>query len=60
MSSQTITDQMSPTTQVQLEPDFAAAPETVKSLTQPGDVVFTMGAGTVTQLGEEILAALQQ
>lgn len=60
VSSQTITDQMSPTTQVQLEPDFAAAPETVKSLTQPGDVVFTMGAGTVTQLGEEILAALQQ
>lgn len=60
VSSQTITDQIPPTTQVRLEPDFAAAPETVKSLTQPGDVVFTMGAGTVTQLGKEILAALQQ
>ena len=51
---------MHPTTEVRLEPDFAAAPETVKALAQPGDLVFTMGAGTVTQLGDEILAALQQ
>ncbi|MGZ8815044.1 MAG: hypothetical protein ACXWZI_13920, partial [Mycobacterium sp.] len=26
---------------------------------QPGDVVVTMGAGDVTMLGKEILAALQ-
>lgn len=60
VSSRLITDQIHPTTEVRLEPDFAASPETVKALTRPGDLVFTMGAGTVTQLGDEILAALRQ
>jgi UDP-N-acetylmuramate--alanine ligase len=40
-------------------PDFSAVPERVAEATKPGDVVVTMGAGDVTMLGKEILAALQ-
>ena len=58
VSSRLITERMRPDTEVRLEPDFSAAPATVASLTQAGDLVFTMGAGSVTLLGDEILAAL--
>ncbi len=43
---------------VHLEPDFSAAPATVASVTEPGDLVLTMGAGSVTMLADEILDAL--
>jgi UDP-N-acetylmuramate--alanine ligase len=41
-------------------PDRAAAPAAVAGLAKPGDLVLTMGAGDVTALGPEILAALRQ
>lgn len=47
-------------TTVSYEPDFSAAPHTVAALTKPGDIVFTMGAGNVTLLADEILYALQE
>jgi UDP-N-acetylmuramate--alanine ligase len=40
-------------------PDFSAVAERVAKAARPGDVVITMGAGDVTMLGNEILAALQ-
>jgi UDP-N-acetylmuramate--alanine ligase len=39
-------------------PDFSAVAEKVAEASYPGDVVITMGAGDVTMLGNEILAAL--
>jgi UDP-N-acetylmuramate--alanine ligase len=44
---------------VTYEPDFSAVADRVAEAAQPGDVVITMGAGDVTMLGQEILAALQ-
>ncbi len=40
-------------------PDFSAVAEQVAEAAGPGDVVVTMGAGDVTMLGAEILAALR-
>jgi UDP-N-acetylmuramate--alanine ligase len=40
-------------------PDFSAVAERVAEAVNPGDVVVTMGAGDVTMLGREIIAALQ-
>ena len=40
-------------------PDFSAVAELVAASARPGDVVVTMGAGDVTLLGQEILAAVQ-
>ena len=40
-------------------PDFSAVADQVAAAARPGDVVVTMGAGDVTLLGGEILAALQ-
>ena len=39
-------------------PDFSAVAGRVAEAANPGDVVVTMGAGDVTMLGKEILAAL--
>ena len=39
-------------------PDFSAAAEVVANAVRTGDVVVTMGAGDVTMLGPEIVAAL--
>nr|WP_257161345.1 UDP-N-acetylmuramate--L-alanine ligase [Corynebacterium cystitidis] len=58
VDSRIITDRM--TNEVVYEKDFSAAPQTVKDLTQPGDVVLTMGAGSVTMLAQEILATLSE
>ncbi|MBI3225313.1 MAG: UDP-N-acetylmuramate--L-alanine ligase [Mycolicibacterium cosmeticum] len=41
-------------------PDFSAVAERVAAVARPGDVVVTMGAGDVTLLGREILAAVQR
>ena len=38
--------------------DFSAVAERVAAAARPGDVVVTMGAGDVTMLGPEIIAAL--
>ncbi|MEV7122770.1 UDP-N-acetylmuramate--L-alanine ligase [Kitasatospora griseola] len=43
---------------VRAEHEFAAAPAVLAGLARPGDLVLTMGAGDVTNLGPEILAAL--
>ncbi|AJE33594.1 MAG: UDP-N-acetylmuramate--L-alanine ligase [Corynebacterium humireducens] len=56
VSSRIITDAM--TCDVTYEPDFSHAPETVLGLVREGDLVLTMGAGDVTLLAGEILAAL--
>jgi len=39
--------------------DFAAAIESIKAVATPGDLVLTLGAGNVSQLGPQILAALE-
>ncbi|WP_405011216.1 UDP-N-acetylmuramate--L-alanine ligase [Kitasatospora sp. NBC_01539] len=43
---------------VTAEHDFAAAPARLAALAGPGDLVLTMGAGDVTDLGPEILGSL--
>jgi UDP-N-acetylmuramate--alanine ligase len=43
---------------VHYEPSFDRVPALVAGLVKPGDLVLTMGAGDVTMLGPEILAAL--
>lgn len=45
---------------VHYEPSFDRVPGLVASRAKPGDLVLTMGAGDVTMLGAEILAALDQ
>jgi UDP-N-acetylmuramate--alanine ligase len=40
-------------------PDFSAVAAQVAAVARPGDVVVTMGAGDVTLLGPEIIAALR-
>ena len=40
-------------------PDRAAVPGVIAGLAKPGDLVLTMGAGDVTGLGPQIVAALQ-
>lgn len=40
------------------EPNFGAVPERVAEVAQPGDLVLTMGAGSVTMLADEILRTL--
>jgi UDP-N-acetylmuramate--alanine ligase len=39
-------------------PDRGSLPRAIADLAKPGDVVLTMGAGDVTQLGPQIVAAL--
>jgi len=46
------------TAQVVYEPDLGAVPARVASLTRPGDIVITLGAGDVTKLGPFILERL--
>lgn len=40
------------------EPDFSEAASDVISLAQPGDIVLTIGAGTITYVAGEILSEL--
>ncbi|MBQ0986780.1 UDP-N-acetylmuramate--L-alanine ligase [Streptomyces sp. F63] len=44
---------------VRAEHSMAAVPELIAGMARPGDLVLTMGAGDVTELGPEILARLQ-
>jgi UDP-N-acetylmuramate--alanine ligase len=57
VSGATVADYVS--VSVTYVPDFSAVAERVAEAAQPGDVVVTMGAGDVTMLGKEIIAALQ-
>ncbi|MFI5805839.1 UDP-N-acetylmuramate--L-alanine ligase [Streptomyces sp. NPDC051561] len=41
-------------------PDAATIPDVIAGMSRPGDLVLTMGAGDVTDLGPEILARLAQ
>jgi UDP-N-acetylmuramate--alanine ligase len=47
-----------PAAQVRFEPDRAAVVPLLAGLARPGDVVLTLGAGDVTALAPEIVAAL--
>ena len=58
VDSRIITDLIDETTETVYEPDFSRAPATVAAVTRPGDVVITMGAGTVTILADPILEEL--
>lgn len=49
-----------PPERVHYEPSFDKVPGLVASLAKDGDVVLTMGAGDVTMLGPELIAALDQ
>jgi UDP-N-acetylmuramate--alanine ligase len=44
--------------QVQYVPDFPAAVAAVVAQAQPGDLILTLGAGSVSQLAPQILSAL--
>ncbi|MFH9424393.1 UDP-N-acetylmuramate--L-alanine ligase [Streptomyces sp. NPDC017529] len=44
---------------VTAEHDKTAIPEVIAGMAEPGDLVLTMGAGDVTELGPQILARLQ-
>jgi UDP-N-acetylmuramate--alanine ligase len=48
-----------PGERVLFEPSWTAVPAAVAGLVRPGDVVLTVGAGDVTLLGPEILAAVE-
>jgi UDP-N-acetylmuramate--alanine ligase len=43
---------------VHFEPDFDAVPALLVSLARPGDLVLTLGAGTITTLGPRVLELL--
>ena len=45
---------------VQFAPDFAAAVSAATHAAQEGDMILTLGAGSVSQLAPQILAALEQ
>ncbi|GGX61392.1 UDP-N-acetylmuramate--L-alanine ligase [Streptomyces hiroshimensis] len=44
---------------VRAEHDMAAIPDVIEGMARPGDLVLTMGAGDVTDLGPRILARLE-
>ena len=46
-------------TESHYEPDFASAVARVTQQAQPGDLILTLGAGSVSQLGPQVLAALE-
>ena len=44
---------------VEFAPDFAAAAGAIAGVTREGDLILTLGAGSVSQLAPQILAALE-
>lgn len=57
VDSRIITDHV--TKPVVFEPDFLAVPERIAEVAKPGDIVLTMGAGSVTMLANEIIMKLE-
>ncbi|MGP6172807.1 UDP-N-acetylmuramate--L-alanine ligase [Corynebacterium sp. A21] len=57
VTSRIITDKVTAET-VRYEPDFSALAGVIREIVQPGDLVLTMGAGTVTLQAAEILEEL--
>jgi UDP-N-acetylmuramate--alanine ligase len=49
-----------PPGRVHYEPGFDRVPDLVAGLVSDGDLVLTMGAGDVTMLGAEVIAALDR
>ncbi|PVG82804.1 UDP-N-acetylmuramate--L-alanine ligase [Nocardioides gansuensis] len=49
-----------PSGQVAYVPDFDAVPAELAARARPGDVVLTLGAGSVTQLGPRVLELLRE
>jgi UDP-N-acetylmuramate--alanine ligase len=49
-----------PADRVTYSPDFDAVPTLLAERARPGDVLLTLGAGTVTQLAPRVLALLQE
>jgi UDP-N-acetylmuramate--alanine ligase len=47
-----------PAEQVRFEPDRDAVPGLLAGLAEPGDLVITLGAGDVTELGPRVLDEL--
>ena len=60
ITSRIITDKMPEDMPIIFEPDFSEAAGDAVSLAQPGDVVLTIGAGTITYVAGEILHALEK
>ncbi|MCG7260747.1 UDP-N-acetylmuramate--L-alanine ligase [Corynebacterium hesseae] len=58
ITSRIITDKMPEDMPVIFEPDFSEAASDVISLAQSGDIVLTIGAGTITYVAGEILSEL--
>jgi len=48
-----------PSRAVHYEPDLASLPARLGELVRPGDLVLTLGAGSITRVGPELLARLQ-
>ncbi|MDR2114471.1 MAG: hypothetical protein LBO75_04240, partial [Bifidobacteriaceae bacterium] len=59
VSSDLIADLMDPAVATRVS-QFQAAPGLVAAAAHPGDLIFTMGAGDVTELGLPLLEALRQ
>ncbi|WP_231598936.1 UDP-N-acetylmuramate--L-alanine ligase [Corynebacterium occultum] len=57
VTSRIITEKIT-AAEVRYEPDFSALAGVVREIAQPGDLVLTMGAGTVTLQAAEILEEL--
>jgi UDP-N-acetylmuramate--alanine ligase len=47
-----------PPERVAYAPDRSAVPDLVAARARPGDIVLTMGAGDITELGPQIVARL--
>ena len=48
-----------PSDRVHFEPDFDAVPAELVRRARPGDVILTLGAGSITQLAAPVLALLE-
>jgi len=48
-----------PAGRVHYEPSWSAVPPRLAALAKPGDLVLTLGAGDVTMVGPEVVAALE-